>query len=47
VLDDELLAVAARGGLTEPADIEARARRLLADERAHDGVRHSGALSEL
>jgi hypothetical protein len=38
--DDALLSAAARGGLTEPADIEAQARRLLADARARDGVRH-------
>lgn len=38
--DDELLAAAAEGGLTEPADIEAQARRMLADERARAGVVH-------
>jgi hypothetical protein len=32
--DDELLAAAANGGLTEPMDLERQARRLLADERA-------------
>lgn len=37
--DDELLAAAARGELTDPADIEAQARRMLADERARAGVR--------
>jgi len=36
--DDELLAAAANGGLTEPADIEAQARRLLADERAQGAI---------
>lgn len=36
--DDALLSAAARNGLTDPADIEAQARRLLADPRARDGV---------
>lgn len=38
--DDELLSAAAQGGLTEPADIEEQARRMVADPRAHGGVRH-------
>jgi hypothetical protein len=37
--DDELLAAAAHDGLSKPADIEAQARRLLADERAKGAVR--------
>ena len=37
--DDELLAAAARGALSDPADIEAQARRLLADDRAKSAVR--------
>ena len=37
--DDELLTAAAQGGLTDPADIEAQARRMVADERARGGVR--------
>jgi hypothetical protein len=37
--DDELLAAAARGALSEPGDIEAQARRLLADDRAKSAVR--------
>jgi hypothetical protein len=36
--DDELLAAAAHGGLTEPADLESQARRLLADQRAKSVV---------
>jgi hypothetical protein len=36
--DTELLEAAAQGRLTEAADIEAQARRLLADERARDPV---------
>lgn len=36
--DDTLLAAAEQGKLTEPADIEAQARRMLADPKAHDAV---------
>jgi Protein of unknown function (DUF1592)/Protein of unknown function (DUF1588)/Protein of unknown function (DUF1595)/Protein of unknown function (DUF1585)/Protein of unknown function (DUF1587) len=36
--DEELFSTAASGGLDTPAGIEAEARRLLADPRAHDAV---------
>ncbi len=38
--DEELLAAAKRGSLADPAEVEAQARRMLADPRAHDSIVH-------